>query len=191
MPVRRFPNFLRSLSIAFLILSLAGCDLLNSLINANTYTVKRISDGDTLTVTDSSGKDTNVRFACIDAAEVPHTKRERQSRKVIDKNQFKWGYKAQERVQQLVTQGGNSVLLTVTDTDQYGRKISEVRLPDGTFIQEILVVEGLAQVYRPYLKNCPSAATVEQAEAQAKKARRGVWRDPQFVEPWEYRRRSK
>lgn len=83
------------------------------------------------------------------------------------------------------------VKLTVTDTDQYGRKVSEVRLPNGTFIQEVLLKEGLVQVYKPYLKNCPSASIVQAAEADAKKRRVGVWRDTKYVPAWEWRRNNK
>lgn len=147
----------------------------------------RVSDGDTLTVTDTRGAEIKVRFACVDAAEVPHSTKERKSKKASDRNQFKWGVRATDRVKQLVEQEGDRVTLTVTDSDRYGRKVSEVRLRDGTFIQEVLAREGLAVVYRPYLKNCPSAALVEQAEAEAKQQRRGVWSDSKFVEPWEYR----
>ena len=176
-----------------LILGLVGCESLFSPPKSElpTYSVKRISDGDTLAVTDSSGNSISVRFACMDAPEVPHTNAEKQSRKAVDKNQFKWGVQAQQRVQQLVTQGGDRVNLTVTDTDRYGRKVSEVRLPDGTLVQEVLIRDGLAMVYQAYLKNCPSATVVQQAEAEAKKSRRGVWGDSKFVEPWDYRRISK
>lgn len=147
----------------------------------------RVSDGDTLTLTNAKTPEIKVRLACVDAAEVPHSTKERKSKKPSDRNQFKWGVKAQERVKQLLEQGGDRVTLKVIDSDQYGRKVSEVRLRDGTFIQEVLAREGLALVYRRYLKNCPSAALVEQAEAEAKKERRGVWSDAKFVEPWEYR----
>ncbi len=144
-----------------------------------------------MTVTDRGGKDIKVRFACMDAPEVPHSTQERKSRKAVDKNQFKWGEKAQQRVQQLVKQGGNSVKLTITDTDRYGRQVSEVRLPDGTLIQEVLLKEGLAQVYKPYLKNCPSSDLVQAAEADAKKRRVGLWRDTKYVSAWEWRRDNK
>ncbi|MEW6496561.1 MAG: thermonuclease family protein [Cyanobacteriota bacterium] len=191
MPFRLFPKSLIWLSAATLILTLGGCEALQSFFGGGGYTVKRVSDGDTMTVTDTSGQNISVRFACVDAPEVPHTTAERKSRKLVDKSQFKWGEKAQQRVQQLVEQGGNRVNLTVTDTDRYGRKISEVRLPDGTFIQQVLTQEGLAQVYRPYLKNCPSASIVEAAEVDAKKRRVGVWRDPKYVSAWDWRRTSK
>nr|WP_242022395.1 thermonuclease family protein [Trichocoleus sp. FACHB-90] len=183
-----FQNSLKLTGAAVLILSLVGCE---AIFGPPTYPVNNVSDGDTINVKDDGGKNISVRFACVDAPEIPHTNKEKQSKKTADKNQFQWGFKAQQRLQELVKQGGDRVRLTITDTDQYGRKVSEVRLPDGTFVQEVLVKEGLVLVYREYIKDCPSAAIVEQAEAEAKKARRGVWRDTKFVEPWDWRSASK
>ena len=176
-----------------IILGLTGCQALEPIFgpSVTTYTVKRVSDGDTMTVINADGTDVKLRLACVDAPEVPHSPREQTSQKMMDKSQFKWGRKAQQRVQQLVERGGDRVQITVTDTDQYGRRISEVRLPNGTLIQEVLAREGLAQVYRPYLKNCPSTAIVEAAEAQAKQKRRGLWRDDQYVAAWEWRQFNK
>lgn len=182
------PHFFKGIATTVTLCSLVGC---NTLFDTSTYNVKTVSDGDTLTVTDRRGTDIKVRLACVDAPEVPHTAKERKSRKLVDKSQFQWGENAQQRLQELVNQGGDRVQLTITDTDQYGRKISEVRLPNGTFIQEVLTQEGLTQVYRPYLKNCPSAARVEQAEATAKQQRVGVWGDPKYVSAWEWRHRNK
>lgn len=189
-----FPSIQKSLiriGAAVLILSVVGCDVLKQAFGSVTYSVKSVSDGDTITVTDAFGKDIKVRFACVDAPEVPHSVKERNSKKAVDKNQFKWGEKAQQRVKQLVEQGGNHVKLTVTDRDRYGRQVSEVRLPDGTFVQQVLVKEGLVQVYQPYLKNCPSAKLVQAAEADAKKRRVGVWRDTKYVSAWEWRSNNK
>lgn len=168
-----------------LILSLTGCQLFPG---QNTYRVQRVSDGDTIAVTQGNKSNVTVRFACIDAPEVPHSNKEKSSRKLVDKNQFNWGIKAQSRVRQLVNQGGDRVVLNITDTDKYGRQVAEVRLPNGTFIQETLIREGLALVNRPYLRYCPSKEIIEQAEIDAKKNLRGVWKDPQFVAPWDYRR---
>lgn len=176
------------LGTAVIIFGVVGCQ---AIFGPTQYSVKQVSDGDTLTVTDARGADIKVRFACVDAAEVPHSTKERKSKKALDRNQFRWGVKARNRVKQLLDQAGDRVTLTVTDSDPYGRKVSEVRLRNGTFIQEVLTREGLALVYRTYLNNCPSAAVVEQAEAEAKKQRRGVWNDSRFVEPWEYRSRQK
>jgi micrococcal nuclease len=172
---------------SILILSLTGCHIL---FGSAPYSVKRVSDGDTLTVVDARGSDIRVRFACVDAPEIPHSAKERATKKPVSVDQFKWGIEAQERLQQLLTQGGDRVGLTITDSDRYGRQVGEVRLRDGRLIQEILAQEGLALVYEPYLKNCPSAALVKQAQAQAQKQHRGVWSDAKFVAPWKFRQRT-
>ena len=191
MPFTLLSKSFKYISIIVLILALLGCDRLSGSTSASTYSVKKISDGDTLTVTDAKGTDIKVRFACVDAPEVPHTNKEKNSKKAVDKNQFKWGVQAQQRVQQLVKQGGNKVKLIITDSDRYGRQVSEVRLPNGAFIQEVLTKEGLVQVYKPYLKNCPSASVVQQAEADAKQRSVGVWGDKKYVSAWEWRSSKK
>ena len=170
------------------IVTLTGCQ---TLFGSAKYPVKRVSDGDTLTVVDPKGSDIHVRFACVDAPEIPHSAKERQSRKLKDRNQFRWGIEAQERLQQLIHQGGDRVNLTITDSDRYGRQVAEVYLRDRTLVQEVLAREGLVLVFEPYLKNCPDAATVQQAQALAQQQQRGVWSDPKFVPPWKYRSAKK
>ena len=114
--------------------------------------VQSIADGDTLRVK-MNGKSVRVRAACADAPEVAHNAKERGNR--ADRNQYQWGERAKQRLNQLLA--GNQVLLDITDTDQYGRKVAEIRLPNGTFVQQTLVAEGLAVAYRRYYKNCPSS----------------------------------
>lgn len=168
------------------IATVTGCEILNKFSTAQ-YSVKRVSDGDTLTVVDRKGTDIKVRFACVDAPEIPHSTKERASKRVRDRNQFQWGIQAQDRLQQLIHQGGDRVNLTITDSDRYGRKIAEVRLGNGTLVQEVLARDGLVLVFDQYLKNCPDAAIVQQAQAEAQQHQRGVWSDPKFVTPWNYR----
>lgn len=180
----------RSLLLVCATVILLGLGAWQFLIPHAEYTVQRVSDGDTITVTDTKGDKIHVRFACVDAPEIPHSHQEKYTKSAIARNQFNWGVKAQQRVQQLIEQGGNRVNLTITDSDRYGRQVGEVRLANGTLIQEVLGREGLALVYRPYLKNCPSATTIEQAEASAKSQRLGVWSDSRFIEPWQYRKRK-
>ncbi|MEH2139845.1 thermonuclease family protein [Nostoc sp.] len=176
------------LCATIMILGLISCDRFTG--NSG-EPVERVSDGDTLVVKDNRGKNFTVRFACVDAPEIAHTNKEKQSKRTSDRNQFTWGVKAQQRVQQLVQQGGDRVTLNITDSDRYGRKVAEVRLQNGTFVQQILLQEGLAKVYRPYLNKCPSKDLVQQAEAEAKQQRLGIWSDTKFVNPWEYRTLSK
>ncbi|WP_193196093.1 thermonuclease family protein [Nostoc sp. MG11] len=172
------------LCATIILLGLIGCD---RLVGNSGNVVERVSDGDTLVVRDTNGQNVTVRFACVDAPEVAHSNREKQSRRTSDRNQFTWGVRAQERVRELVRQGGDRVNLNITDSDRYGRQVAEVRLRDGTLVQEVLVQEGLAKVYRPYLNKCPSRTLVQQAEGEARQQRLGVWGDSRFVNPWEYR----
>ena len=176
------------LCISFLLFGMFGCD---RIFGPSGYPVRRVSDGDTLALTDNDGEKFSVRFACVDAPEIPHTNKEKKSRRAGDLSQFKWGKKAQERLQELVSGSGDRVKLEITDNDRYGRSVAEVRLQDNTFVQEVLVREGLAIVYTPYLKNCPSRISVLQAQGEAKANQRGIWSDQKFIEPWEYRKQKK
>lgn len=151
-----------------------------------TYKVKKIDDGDTIAVTDTSNQEIRVRFACIDTAETPKSNADKNTNIAADKNQFLWGNKAKKRLESII-KVGDQIKLNIVDTDRYGRKVAEVSLPNGTFIQQILVKEGLAMVYRQYLKNCASATIVEQAEAEAKQQRLNIWGDSQFTAPWDWR----
>jgi len=166
------------------ILFLTGCQ---PRYGATAYSVKRVSDGDTIRVVNAKGDEFTVRFACVDAPEIPHSLKERNSQSRVDADQFKWGLRSQQQLQKLIQQGGDRVNLTITDSDRYGRKVSEVRLGDGTLVQEVMAREGLVLVYAPYLKNCPSAAIVERAATQAQEQHRGIWSDAKFVAPWKYR----
>ncbi|WP_066423952.1 thermonuclease family protein [Anabaena sp. 4-3] len=172
------------LSAGLIILGLMGCE---RLFGVSGELVERVSDGDTLLIKDGEGNKFSVRFACMDAPEIPHTRKEKASNRVSDRNQFNWGAKAQQRLEQLVKQSGDRVILSITDSDRYGRKVAEVRLRDGTFVQQVLLQEGLAKVYRPYLNKCPSKDLVQQAEALAQQQKIGIWGDAKFVNPWEYR----
>ncbi|MBK1989069.1 thermonuclease family protein [Sphaerospermopsis aphanizomenoides BCCUSP55] len=176
------------LGTAIIVLSLMGCD---RLFPATGDIVERVSDGDTLVLRGADNQKFTVRFACVDAPEVPHSKKEKNSTRVRDVNQFNWGVKAQTRVEELVRKSGDRVKLTVVDSDRYGRKVAEVRLKDGTFIQQVLLQEGLTKVYRSYLSKCPSKDLLQQAEAKAQQRKIGVWSDRKFVDPWEYRKMSK
>ena len=174
-----------SISLGLIVFGLIA----GSQINNNTGdVVERVSDGDTIVIVNGQGEKFTVRFACIDAPEIPHSRKEKTSQRIEDVNQFGWGLKAQVRVEKLVKESGNHIILNVTDSDRYHRKIAEVRLQNGTLIQEVLLKEGLAEVYRPYLSKCPSKDIILAAEAQAKQQKRGIWNDPDFIDPWKFRK---
>jgi micrococcal nuclease len=80
---------------------------------------------------------------------------------------------------------GKTVTIRVRDTDQYGRTVADVILPDGRNLNHELVKAGFAWWYRNYAKN---DANLERLEAEARKASRGLWADKAPVPPWEFRR---
>jgi endonuclease YncB( thermonuclease family) len=176
------------LGAGIIVLSLMGCARLFPLPGD---IVERVSDGDTLVLKGADGQKFTVRLACVDAPEIAHSKKEKSSKRVRDVNQFSWGVKAQTRVEELIKQSGNRVKLNIIESDRYGRKVAEVRLKDGAFVQQVLLQEGLAKVYRAYLRKCHSKDLLQQVEAQAQQQKIGIWNDQKFIDPWEYRKVSK
>jgi micrococcal nuclease len=79
---------------------------------------------------------------------------------------------------------GKTVTVRGHDLDQYGRTLGDVVLRDGTVLNRELVRAGLCWWYRHYSDD----ATLGDLEAEARKAKRGLWQDPFPVPPWDYRR---
>ncbi len=80
---------------------------------------------------------------------------------------------------------GQEVAVDVRGRDDYGRSLAAVVLADGRSLNEELVRLGLAWWYRRYSTDERLAA----AEAEARAVRRGLWRDPHPIPPWEFRHR--
>jgi micrococcal nuclease len=81
------------------------------------------------------------------------------------------------------------VVIEIESTDRYGRLIGEVfRGPsaDGLSLNAALVAQGHAWWYREYAPDRDDLARLEQT---ARLSRRGLWRDPDPVAPWTWRRR--
>lgn len=124
-----------------------------------------VSDGDTIEVM-RAGRAVRVRLQGIDCPE---------SRQAF-------GTRAKQFTAELVF--GKTVAVQVYGTDQYGRILGEVILPDGRSLNRELVRNGYAWWYRRY-SNDP---VLQQLEEEARRERRGLWRDKNPVPPWEFRR---
>lgn len=61
--------------------------------------------------------------------------------------------------------------------DRYGRKLAYVYLPDGTFINEVLVREGYAEVFRKY--DFKYEEKFLHFEEEAKEKKLGMWSNPE------------
>lgn len=78
---------------------------------------------------------------------------------------------------------GQSVTVSYTQTDRYGRIIGRVFTTNGTDASRFMVQSGAAWVYERY--NEDESLPALQREAQEQK--RGLWADANPVPPWEWR----
>ncbi len=125
--------------------------------------VVTVADGDTVTVL-ADRREVRVRLAGIDAPErgQPHARAARQS------------------LASLVA--GRTVTVHGRGQDVYGRLLGELRV-DVLDVNAEQVRRGYAWVFRRYSHDPHLLAL----EAEAKAARRGLWQDPNPVEPWLWR----
>lgn len=126
--------------------------------------VSNVTDGDTIKVELSSGP-ISVRLGSIDA---PESKQD-------------GGAEAAKALSGRVLQ--KEVALEVITQDRYERLVAVVYLGDEN-INEWMVKQGHAWVYREYAKD-PNYCVLEIA---ARSIKRGLWADPPWIAPWEWRR---
>ncbi|HBV7636441.1 TPA: thermonuclease family protein [Escherichia coli] len=81
---------------------------------------------------------------------------------------------------------GQSVTVSYTQTDRYGRVLGRVVTANGTEANRQQVLKGAAWVYDRY--NTDNSLPALQREAQTQK--RGLWADSNPVPPWEWRHKQ-
>ncbi len=122
--------------------------------------VRWVIDGDTVVLENGL----HVRYAGINAPEIPHENEPGEP----------FGEAARRFNRRLVQ--GRMILLEPAEErrDRFGRLLAYIFLPDGTFVQEELVGQGLAFVcyLPPNLKYYPRLL---ETERKALKAGRGLW----------------
>ena len=131
-------------------------------------TVLRVSDGDTILV--RVGKEEiKVRLYGIDAPE----------------SKQPGGPEATAFLENLLLT--EKVIIKTLDVDKYGREVALVELR-GQSVQEAMLERGLVWVYTKY---CRAAFCGEwkEIEKEARRARVGLWKDAEAVEPWVWRKR--
>ena len=127
-----------------------------------------VVDGDTLEVL-HQGKTVRIRLYGIDSPEKGQP----------------FGTKAKTQLSSLAF--GKIVIVEKKDFDSYGRTVAEIRLKDGTRINREMVSSGYAWWFEKY---APDDTDLKQREAEARSARRGLWSDPQTLEPWLFREKQ-
>lgn len=128
----------------------------------------KVYDGDTIEVMAGGPKSLRVRLHAIDAPEKGQP----------------FSNVARQRTRELAD--GKRVRVEVRDRDRYDRLVARVYVDDRD-LSEQLIREGLAWHYTRY----SSELALGRTEREARRARRGLWQEPDPEPPWEFRRRRR
>ena len=143
--------------IFFIILAMTGS------VGAEKWlSVKYVNDGDTIVLT--NGK--RVRYIGINSPEIDHDRQKAQP----------YGYAARDYNRQMVSNRKIRLEFDREHHDRYGRFLAYVFLPDGSFLNELLLQQGYAFFLfrKPNVKHSQRLLEAQQA---AMRARRGLWRN--------------
>lgn len=136
--------------------------------HAKTFTVINVVDGDTIDIDIPDGKydHTRIRLWGIDT---PETKSKRYG-------VMYFGPQAADLATKLALGKQVTVYLEEHRTrDKYGRLLAYVQLPDGSFLNEVLVAEGLA--YADMRFRHSFYYKYKQLESSARSQKKGLWQD--------------
>jgi micrococcal nuclease len=158
--------------IAFIVLSFVLC----SNLSAAQFKCTRVTDGDTITVTQNGFKST-IRLVGIDAPEKSRKKHEPGQPFSQVSTKYLAGMVLSKHVE-----------IKNYGTDRYGRSLAVVYV-DGKNVNLEMVKAGLAEVYRgkpaPGFDNGP----YEKAENEARSAGKGMWSlGDNYISPKEWRK---
>jgi endonuclease YncB( thermonuclease family) len=124
-----------------------------------------ISDGDTLTILDSSNRQHKIRLNAIDAPELGQP----------------FGQASKKALSDICYSKQASAVYV--DTDKYGRTVADVTC--GRYDTALhMLTRGYAWVFDQYASNYQHLYTYQDT---AKSARKGLWADEQPIAPWDWR----
>ncbi len=146
--------------LALLCALLSGCS--SQLVSE--ATVSRVTDGDTVRITPEIDGVDRVRLIGVDT---PETNPER--------GPEPYGEDAARFTQRSLEDQKVSLEFDVEREDDYGRLLAYVYLPEGSMFNETLLREGYAQV-ATFPPNTRYLDRFEDAQEEAREARRGIWR---------------
>ena len=135
--------------------------------------VRAVYDGDTVLLATRGNNRLKVRLYGVDA---PETRKP-------DKPGQPFGDVAKRTLMYKIM--GRQVSAEIVEKDQYDRSVAVIRY-EGRDINREMVSEGLAWAYRQYLGGAYASAYIG-AEEQARRMRKGLWRDNNPLPPWEFR----
>ena len=141
-----------------------------------------VHDADTIVVERENGQKAKIRLFGVDAPEVQVPGR--------------WKTQPYARVAtdfvraMFMGEDGGAQVTIFEMGESYGRVVGAViQLENGLTVQEELVAAGLAWVDPRYCrKSIPECLFWFELEAQARKERRGLWKDDNPAPPWKWRK---
>ena len=128
------------------------------------FSLKRISDGDTIVTTG----DTRIRLWGIDTPERDQP----------------YGSDATQALTEMLRD--RQLYLETKDIDRYGRTVGVIYTANGSEINLELVCKGHAWWYQRYAQDAPD---YEKCHEAVKDRRLGLWADEEPVAPWDWRRK--
>ena len=157
-------------SIVILLIILLTLSINSTQAATLTGRVVGITDGDTITVLDTTNTQYKIRLSGIDAAE----------------NKQAFGKVSKQSLSNLVY--GKQVNIEYNKQDRYGRTVGKV-LVNGVDANLEQVKSGLAWFYRKYQKEMVLGDRLDylHAEEAARAAKVGLWTDSDPVAPWDFR----
>ena len=132
-----------------------------------------VADGDSITVLTQDKQQVRIRLYGIDCPEKGQAFGSRATHATSD------------------AAFGKNVTVQPVDTDRYGRTVAVVLMPDGKSLNEQLVRDGLAWVYRQHCKHEEICGRLKDLEQAATADKLGLWADKKPAPPWEWRQRRK
>jgi endonuclease YncB( thermonuclease family) len=138
------------------------------------YRLVKVFDGDSMLLRNPEGAVIQVRIAGIDAPE--------KSQPYADD--------ARDRLSSLLER--DSLVVAIHKKDVYGRWLASVWV-DGKDIGVTLIDEGLVWFFRRYQSDLSreQRQAYDAAEIAAQASRRGLWKEPTPLAPWEFRQNKR
>jgi endonuclease YncB( thermonuclease family) len=133
--------------------------------------VVAVHDGDTITVLDRQDRQHRIRIAGIDAPESGQPYGRAAKNALARRVHHRW------------------VRIEVVKLDHYGRTVGKVT-ETGRDVGRDQVAAGMAWWLRVFAdeQSPEDQRLYAEAQASARDRRRGLWRDPAPIEPWQWRR---
>lgn len=126
-----------------------------------------VKDGDTVEVLLEGNVPVVLRLADVDCPEKKQA----------------YGQKAKEFTSQQIF--GKTITYYPTSTDRYGRTIAKIYY-NKKYLSEEIIKAGYGWWYEKYSK----AVYLKEVQNEAKKQKRGLWKDKNPTAPWEFRKRK-